>query len=124
MMTVAEFYKYITGEDLYEEEEVEESTFQKKSFEDCLDECDYDIQIKFSYLDELLCECDDAIVEIFEEIQKAEIDEEIAEKTGQAEIMIDTNKHRVLLQKKLKIYEERYDILEEMYEDMMFQILM
>lgn len=113
-----------------EEEEIEENKVaeveekEETTFQDYLYDCDAETQIKFSYIDELLCETDDKIVEIFEEIQKAQIDEDIAEKMGQDQIQIDENKRRYVLQQKLKIWEERYEVLEDMYEDMIYQILM
>lgn len=112
----------------YDDEEIEKNEVaeveEETTFQDYLYDCDAEVQIKFSYLDELLCETDDAIVEIFEEIQKAQIDEDIAEKMGQVQIQIDENKRRYVLQQKLKIWEERCEILEDMYEEMLLKILM
>lgn len=114
--------KYNENEEIEENEVAEEK--EETTFQDYLYDCDAEVQIKFSYIDELLCETDDKIVEIFEEIQKAQIDEDIAEKMGQDEVMTEANKRRYILQQKLKIWEERCEILEEMYEDMLLKILM
>ena len=132
MQTVAEFYKYITGIDISEEEEGCYAPKKEKSFEDYLDECDYDVQIKFNYLDELLCQLDDQISETFADIQKVEIDQEVLLKMDEyyddivikTEDIIAVNRERVKLTKRLNILEKRYDVVEELYEDMMFQILM
>lgn len=97
---------------------------EHKTFEDCLDNCDADIQIKFNYLDELLCGLDDEISEVFEDIQKAEVDMEIATKLLDRKRYNEANLARTDLKNYLGKLEDEYSVVDDLYEDMMLNILM
>lgn len=93
------------------------------AFTRCLGMCSAETQIKYNYLNDLTCECDDAIVECYREIQKAQIDEDLAEEMGQGTVQIEANRRRYVEQQKLKVLEERYDLLLDKLDEMFFVIL-
>ncbi|MSU01390.1 hypothetical protein [Tissierella pigra] len=100
-----------------------------KTFEDALDMCDYDIKVKFAYLDNLLCDLDDDISEVFEEIAYAEVDEEICNRLIESDFEDERERLFKINQRQMKLAEEldylqvKYDIVEDLYEEVLFNIL-
>lgn len=102
---------------------------KKMTFEDALDLCDFEIKCRYDYLDELLCNIDDEIMYLAEEIERANIDKEVAEEMldlGFEEArdkMIEANRERVELNKRLKYLEEKYEITMDLFDEVFLGIL-
>lgn len=99
------------------------------TFEDALDLCDFEIQVKYDYLDELLCNIDDEMMYLTEEIERAKVDEEVAEvmwKNGfnsAREKLVSANRKRSQLQNRLEYLEEEYEIVMDMWDEVFLGIL-
>ncbi|WP_313757168.1 hypothetical protein [Tissierella sp.] len=100
-----------------------------KTFEEALDICDYDIKERFYYLDDLLCELDDEIMETSAEVIYADVDEEICKRLiesdfeDERERLFKTNQRQRKLAEELDYLQVKYDITEDLYEEMLFNIL-
>lgn len=101
----------------------------KMTFEDALDLCDFEIQCRYNYLDELLCEIDNEIMYLTEEIEKVKVNRKVAEEMlergfeSARDKMIEANRDRVKLNKKLKYLEEEYEIVMDKYDEIFINIL-
>lgn len=96
--------------------------------EKALQECDVDVRDKFLYLDDILCDLEDEIEALHEEIMYIEIDIEIAKRMFKTKFAEDYA--LAILQEKKKVFLEeleylnvKYDVVEEMYEEMMLGLL-
>ncbi|HHV25986.1 MAG TPA: hypothetical protein GXX63_02180 [Tissierellia bacterium] len=102
---------------------------KKMTFEDAYNMCPLEIQIKYNYLDELLCEIDDTMMYLTEEIEKVKVNREVAEEMlergfeSARDKMIEANRDRVKLNKKLKYLEEEYEIVMDKYDEIFINIL-
>ena len=96
--------------------------------EKALAECDVEIRDKFLYLDDILCDIEDEIMVLHEEITYVEVDIEIAKRIHSTKFQEDYA--IAILADKKKVFEEeleylnvKYDVVEEMYEEMMLGLL-
>lgn len=96
--------------------------------EKALAECDVDVRDKFLYLDDILCDLEDEIEVLHEEITLIEVDIEIAKRIHSTQFQEDYA--LAILAEKKKVFEEeleylnvKYDVVEEMYEEMMMKLL-
>ncbi|NMA73520.1 MAG: hypothetical protein GX963_05035 [Bacteroidales bacterium] len=92
-------------------------------FQKALDMCPAEIQIRFNYINDLLCDTNDEVYECFTNIQKLEVDEEVLEKINDFFEIAKVNRERVNLQRKLEYLEAKEDILEDMFDEMLLNIL-
>ena len=110
-----------------DKEEVEEEA--TKTFEDALDMCDVEIQERYSYLDSLLCELDDEMLETYKEIEYAKVDEEICKRLIESDFddkkeeLVHIQKRLNRLTEKLDYLQVKYDITDDLYEEMFLSIL-
>lgn len=96
---------------------------KKNIFEEALDMCDIEVKQKFEYVDEQLYDIADDIVYFAEELVKAEIDEKVAEEMRNNIELAQANCRRVYLQRKLEELNHRYDILENIFDELLIEIL-
>ena len=96
--------------------------------EKALAECDVDVRDKFLYLDDILCDLEDEIEVLHEEITLIEVDIEIAKRIHSKQFAEDYA--IAILQEKQRVFSEeleylnvKYDVVEEMYEEMMMKLL-
>ena len=97
-------------------------------FEEKLERCEIETQVRYFYLNELLSSIDEEMSDIENEIICVEVDEEIAEKMMEDGInakdeMIEANKERVQLQKELEYLDVKYGVVEEMYDEILTEII-
>lgn len=92
-------------------------------FEKRLEECDYEVKVKFFYLDNLLCDCDDKRLEIFEEIEKTKVDIELYSRLQEVNRVRQLENQLDNLNAKYGVLEEKYDVLLDMYDEEILRIL-
>lgn len=98
-------------------------------FNKALSMCDIDVEWRYNYLNELLCNLEDQSMELYEEIEKATIDQQIAElliTDYNVDVRNDlafANKRVVKLQKELDEVEYRIEAVSDLYDDCLFNIL-
>lgn len=92
-------------------------------FEQKLEECDYDIQCKYNYIDNQCCECEDEELEIVKEIAELEVELSIAKRLGRMDEVKEIENDIKEDKEYLNYLEDREDILEDLWEEMYFDIL-
>lgn len=100
------------------DEEKDETDFEEK-----LEVCDIETQVRYFYLSELLSSIDEEMSDIENEIICVEVDEEIADRLYCKDKMIEANKERIQLQKELEDLENEYNVIEEMYDEIISEII-
>lgn len=75
MATINEVFSEDEVDDDFLETEIDEDLFQK-----ALDMCDITEKWKYEYLNNLLCDMDDRLMELYQEIEECTVDFEIAER--------------------------------------------
>lgn len=98
-------------------------------FTKALNMCDVDVEWRYNYLDDLLCSLQDESMELYEELERAKIDEEIAEALindygfDARNDLINCNIKRVELQKELEEIEYRIEATNDLYDEVFYGIL-
>ncbi len=112
---------------------------EKMTFQDAYDMCDFEIQCRYNYLDQLLCEIDDEIMYLTEELEKAKVNGEIAkelinnneeiarklfEDYGEINEKTLSNGFRIeKIQEEIDYLYEKYEIVMDMYDEVFLGIL-
>lgn len=123
MATINEAFNKAEVDDDFLKLEVTEDTFQK-----ALAMCDVDIKWRYEYLDSLMCDLSDESMALYEEIERAKIDEEIAEGLIDYDVdarkdLIYANTRVVSLTKELEELECRMEVVNDLYDEVFCGII-
>ena len=103
-----------------ENKEVVENKFD---FKKVLDQCSVEIQYKYHYVNEELCNASDEIVELTRDIAEMEIELLIATDLKDADAINDITENIKQLQISLDYQNIRYESLEDIYDELYFSII-
>lgn len=104
--------------DKEDKEPVKESN-KPKTFEDRLEESDYEVQCRVNYIMQQLDECDDEMLQTVAKIEENNVEMELIKRTKYiCNSSIDCLKlQNAKLEGYLRYLEDRYDLLETMWEE-------
>lgn len=131
MVQIADIVKEVTDVfiEVIKSEEFKDAIRESDLFQEALDMCDVDVRWRYEYLFDLLCNLEDESMELYEELEKANVDYEIADRLIEeydfdaGSDLIYANKRVTDLTKEIEEVEYRIDVVTDLYDECFFNIL-
>ncbi|MGF7057208.1 hypothetical protein [Brassicibacter mesophilus] len=97
--------------------------FYDDPFEDLLDQCDFEVQVQYNHISDLLDQTNDEIVETTKKIEELRVEIDLYTRLEKINRVRQMQNQLENLKEKLVETEEKYDVLEDMWTDMYFAVL-
>lgn len=94
-----------------------------KDFNKALEECDFEVQARCSYIDEQLDTTSDAILELTALKEQWLVERDIADRLGEKEDELQAKFKIKEVESRINYMEDRYEVLQDLWDELYFGVM-